>query len=83
MAKISFGPAGLGGISDAIKNLEYFSKNKLTACEISFTRSIYLKEEDAKEIGEKAKELGINLSIHAPYFINLNSIEKDYKTFIA
>ncbi|MBI2632029.1 TIM barrel protein [Candidatus Pacearchaeota archaeon] len=28
-------------------------------------------------MGNKAKELGIDLSIHAPYFVNLNSLEKE------
>lgn len=72
--KISFGPSGLGGVKEAIKNLEKFHELGLKACEISFTYGPYIKtKEDAKKIGEKAKELGIYLSIHAHYWINLNS----------
>jgi len=75
---IKFGPAFLGGVKEAEKNLEEFHKLGLQACEVSFTRGIYIKkEEDAKRIGKKAKELGIQLSIHAPYYINLNSVDKE------
>lgn len=74
---IKFGPAGLGPVKDAEKVLEQYHKLGLKACEIAFTYSVYIKnEEDALRIGKKAKELGINLSIHAPYFVNLNSKEK-------
>ena len=77
MTNIKFGPAGLGGVNEAISNLEIFHKLGLTACEIAFTYGIYIKNEKEKEeIGKKAKELKIKLSIHAPYYINLNSKEK-------
>lgn len=73
---IFFGPAGIGGAKEAVINLQSFAKAGLKAAEIAFTYSIYLKKEDAIIIGKKAKELGISLSIHAPYYINLNSKEK-------
>jgi deoxyribonuclease-4 len=74
---IKFGPAGLGKVKEAISNLEMYHKIGLKACEIAFTYGIYIKnKEDAVKIGEKAKELGIKLSIHAPYWINLNSADK-------
>ncbi|MFH1501054.1 MAG: TIM barrel protein [archaeon] len=74
---IRFGPAGLGGVKEAENNLEAFSQNGLRACEIAFTYGVYIRDkEDAVRIGKKAKELEIKLSIHAPYWINLNSAEK-------
>ena len=74
---IKFGPAGLGSVKEAISNLEKYYKLGLRACEIAFTYGVYIKEQkDAEEIGKKAKELGISLSIHAPYWINLNSVDK-------
>ena len=74
---IRFGPAGIGGVKEAISNLEMYHKLGLKACEIAFTYGIYIKEkEDAVRIEKKAKELGIRLSIHAPYWINLNSLDK-------
>lgn len=75
--KIKFGPAGLGGVKDAINNLEKYAKLGFKACEIAFTYGVYIKDKKiAEQIGKKAKELGIELSIHAPYWINLNSDDK-------
>ena len=75
--KIRLGPAGLGGVKDAVDNLQEYNKLGLRACEIAFTYGIYIKgKKDAEEIGKKAKEQDIKLSIHAPYWINLNSKEK-------
>lgn len=74
---IIFGPAGLGSVKTAEKVLNEYSKLGLKACEIAFTYGVYIKnKEDAVKIGKKAKELGIRLSIHAPYYVNLNSSEK-------
>jgi deoxyribonuclease IV len=73
---IKIGPSGVGGKNEAKSNLEYLNKNKLNAAELAFTYSVYLKKEDAIEIGKIAKELNIDLSIHASYFINLNSPEE-------
>ena len=74
MSKIKIGPAGTGGSSE-----EGFNKIKeagLDAVEIEFTYSIWMKKEDAIKIKELNKKLGLKLSIHAPYFINLASFER-------
>jgi deoxyribonuclease IV len=73
---IKFGPAGLGPVKEAVSNLEEFSKKGLKACEIAFTYSVYIKASECFEIAKKARELDIELTIHAPYFVNLNSAEK-------
>jgi deoxyribonuclease-4 len=74
---IKFGPAGIGPVKTALEVLENYHKKGIKACEIAFTYQVYIKnEEDARQIGKKAKELGIELSIHAPYYVNLNSKEK-------
>ena len=71
---IIFGPAGLGGVNEAEENLKYYSELGLKACEIAFTYGVYIKnKKDAERIGKCAKDFGIQLSIHAPYYINLNS----------
>lgn len=75
--EIRFGPAGLGPVKDAEDTLEEYAQKGLKACEIAFTYGVYIKKkEDALRIGKKAKELDIKLSIHAPYWLNLNSTEK-------
>lgn len=73
---IRIGPARIGGKKEAISNLGYYKKNNIKAAEVAFTYGIYLKENDAIKIGKKAKQLNIKLSVHAPYWINLNSKEK-------
>ena len=75
MNKVKFGPAGLGSVKDAIKNLEDMHKLGITACEISFTYGPYIKEEECNKIKETAEKFNIQLSIHAQYWINLNSEE--------
>ena len=74
--QLGFGPAGLGPVKGAEEILEDYHKKGLRACEIAFTYSVYIKETDAERIGKKAQDLGIELSIHAPYFVNLNSSEE-------
>ncbi|GBE20626.1 MAG TPA: endonuclease IV [Candidatus Pacearchaeota archaeon] len=75
---IRFGPAGLGGVKQAISNLERYHKLGFKACEVAFGRGVYIKNNsDAKRIGKAAKKLGIRLSIHAPYWVNLNSHDKE------
>ncbi|MCS7134317.1 MAG: TIM barrel protein [Candidatus Pacearchaeota archaeon] len=74
--KIRFGPAGIGGFKEAIKNLEYFSKQGIKAAEIPFTYHVWMNNEQARIIGEKAKKFDVSLSVHAHYWINLLSKEK-------
>lgn len=71
---LRIGPAGLGPTKSALKTLESYHAQGFRACEIAFTYSAYIKKEaDARAIGIRARELGIALSIHAPYFVNLGS----------
>jgi len=75
---VKFGPAGLGGVKDAVSNLKRYSELGINACEIPFTYQVYIKKkEDAVRIKKAAKKFGIKLSIHAQYWINLNSAEKE------
>lgn len=78
---IKFGPAGLGSIEDSVNNLKRYYELGIRACEIPFTYGVYMKKnkhlKQMQEIRKTAKELGIQLSIHAPYWINLNSKEKE------
>ncbi|MEK6873770.1 MAG: TIM barrel protein, partial [Nanoarchaeota archaeon] len=74
---VIFGPSGLGGVKEAISNLEAYHKLGLRACEIAFTYGVYIKNEsDIKTIREAAEKYNIKLSIHAQYWLNLNSYEK-------
>ncbi len=75
MTEILVGTAGniLGNLQDSIKELPH---QGLKVMEVEFVRNIYLSNAQAREAGELAKKLGIKLSIHCPYFINLASKEK-------
>jgi len=78
MSTIKFGPTGIGPVKEAISNLEAYSKLGMKAAEVLFTYGVYIKkDEDAIAIGKAAKKLGIVLSIHAQYWVNLNSKEKE------
>lgn len=75
--KIKIGPAGLGGIKEASRILKEYRKMGISACEIAFTYGVYIQnKKDAEEIGKEARKQNVELSIHAPYWINLNSKEK-------
>lgn len=73
---VRFGPAGIGGVKEAPKNLERYNKQNLGAAEIPFTYQVWMNNNQAKQIGKIAKKFNIKLSIHAPYYINLASHDK-------
>jgi deoxyribonuclease-4 len=74
MNKIIFGPAGSGGAKP--ENFIKLKKLGLGACELEFVYSIWLNKEQSQKIKELNKKLNLKLSIHAPYYINLNSEDK-------
>ena len=80
---IAFGPAGN---SDSIKASGYRSSADapffiasmgLNAYEYQCGNGVTVKEAGARSIGEKAREHGIRLSIHAPYYISMSSLEEE------
>ena len=72
---IKLGPAGSGG--NTLKGINHIKELGLHAMEVEFVRGIHMSNELAKEVGNLAETLKIELSVHAPYFINLNSAEKE------
>jgi len=77
--KIFLGPAGNCATAEDRTTLGSFDRIKelkLNAQEIEFVRKVYITEKTAPEIRDKAKELGISLTTHAPYAINLCSNAK-------
>jgi deoxyribonuclease-4 len=78
--KIFLGPGGnclTAKESSTLGSFERLKELGLNAQEIEFVRSIYLSPKAAEEVGRLAKNYGIELSIHAPYFINLLSDKKE------
>jgi len=75
---VKFGPAGIGSVKEVKKTFEKYHKKGIKACEIPFTYQIYIKKkEDAIRIKKAAKKFGIELTAHAPYWINLNSEDEE------
>ncbi len=75
-SKIRIGPAGSGG-RGTLKGIVEVARLGLDCMEIEFTYGVRMKPEMAETVGEQAAELGITLSVHAPYYINLASYEDD------
>lgn len=77
--KIYLGPAGVPVSAKdrtTIGGIERVAELQLNAFECEFVRKVYLSRKSAEEVGKVARELGIKLSIHAPYFLNVCSEKK-------
>jgi len=69
-----FGPAGIPeGAGTSEEGIRLVRKMGLDALEVEFVRGVRMGQPEAKRLGELAAQLGVRLSAHAPYFINLNS----------
>ena len=79
MKELLFGTAGIPlsasprTTPDGIKHVK---KIGLGAMELEFVHSVNITKEKAPEIRKIAEDNNIVLTCHAPYFINLNSLEK-------
>jgi len=74
-----FGVAGVPHSSKGRSTLDGVKAIKelgLDAMEVQFVRGVKMKENKAKEVGMLSKKLGVTLTVHAPYYINLNSEDK-------
>jgi len=77
--KIYLGPAGIPitskgtSTTDGIRRI---AELHLDAMEIEFVRGVYMSSQSAKDAGKVAKDAGVLLSVHAPYYINLCNPEK-------
>ena len=83
MAEPRFGPAGnsesfaAAGFKKSEDAPAWLAQMGLTAFEYQCGRGVRCGEETALKIGAAAKQHGIRMSIHAPYFINLSSEESE------
>lgn len=78
-----FGTAGLSesfaqmGYKKTIQVFDYLQKFGLTAFEYQCGRGVKISPASAEELGRAAKEKGIALSLHAPYYISLSGVEEE------
>ena len=76
MHTIKLGPAG-SPASSTLEGIRKVRELGLQTMEVEFVRGIKMGNDLAKQCGQAAKEETIQLSIHAPYYINLASEEKE------
>ena len=73
-----FGTAGVPLSSPASSTLgaiEHIKRLGLDCLEVEFVKGVKMGSDTAQLIRQKANSLDIRLSVHAPYYINLNSPE--------
>ena len=74
---IKFGPSGNSdefyeqGYTKTLEAPKWLNEKGLNAYEYSFGRGVLLNETTAKLIGEECKKNNVQISVHAPYYINL------------
>ncbi|MCP2520408.1 TIM barrel protein [Candidatus Aminicenantes bacterium AC-335-B20] len=77
--KIFFGTAGIPRStkeSSTEAGIDRINELGLDSLEIEFVRGVKMSADTAFAVKKRAKEKNIRLSVHAPYFINLNSQEE-------
>lgn len=78
---IKFGPAGhsasfaRSGKKHTYEMPEWLKSFGLDVFEYSFGRGVNIKKDSAEKIGEEAERCGIEMTAHAPYYINFATIE--------
>ena len=80
--KLLFGTAGVpqsASAASTLSGIQRISELGLDCLEIEFVRGVKIGSDMCQKIREKAKALNVSLSVHAPYYINLNSPEEGKK----
>lgn len=80
MAALLFGTGGAprsARSASSLAGIERIAELGLSCMEVEFVQGVRMGERAAKELGNKAAELGVRLTAHAPYFINFNAQEPD------
>lgn len=78
-----FGPAGNSesfaaqGYKNSLDVPEYIVNSGLDCYEYQCGRGVNIGEDKARQLGERAREKGISLSLHAPYYISMSSVEEE------
>lgn len=78
-ARLLFGTAGVPHSAEERNSFSGIKKIRelgLDAMELEFVYGVQMKKEAAEQTHKVALEENVSLSVHAPYYINLNSEEK-------
>jgi deoxyribonuclease IV len=74
--KLLFGTGGVPHSARAgstVAGIKRIAELGLGGMEIEFVRGVKMGEDAAREVAKAAAENGVKLSVHAPYYINLNA----------
>ena len=68
-------PKSPGG---SVGGIYYLDEIGLRAMELGWVRSVRVSDKTAQSIKEAAEERDVSLSVHAPYYINLNADDEEW-----
>ncbi len=80
---IKFGPSGNSesfyaqGLAHTEQSAEFVRARGLDCFEYSFGRGVHMSEAKAVSIGEAFAKAGVEISVHAPYYINFANTEEE------
>ena len=81
--EIKFGPAGNSesfyedGLRSALETPKWLNQKGLTAYEYQCGHGVRISDDAAGDLGAEAKKYDVTLSVHAPYYISLSSVEEE------
>lgn len=81
--QICFGPAGNAqsftdqGHKSTLEAPAWLAEMGLNAYEYQCGRGVRVSTATANKLGEEARKYGVRLSLHAPYYISMSSVEED------
>ena len=81
--EIKFGPAGNSesfyedGLRSALEAPKWLNQKGLTAYEYQCGHGVRISDDAAGDLGAEAKKYDVTLSVHAPYYISLSSVEEE------
>ena len=78
--KLLFGTAGVPRSTkgkNSISGIERVSELGLDCMELEFVQGVRMSEKGAKNVHEARNKENVCLSVHAPYYVNLNSLEEE------
>lgn len=76
---LRFGTAGVPKSAkgtSSISGVQRIVELGLDCMEVEFVKGVKMGGETAEKLGNIAEELGVSLSVHAPYYVNLNAAEE-------
>jgi deoxyribonuclease-4 len=76
---VLFGTGGVpksSALPSTLSGIQRIAQVGLDCLEVEFVKGINLGADSAQKVGEIAKALNVRLSVHAPYYVNLNSVEE-------